>query len=97
MKLNTDASIDDHGRVGLGAVLRDHNGKVKAAMSCMGVRQTDIFHAECMTIKKGLRWLRRFNSSYIIIETDASQVVGAILSGKEIILEAGIDVATIRS
>lgn len=76
MKVNTDASVDDQGRVGLGAVLRDYNGNVKAAMIDTGTGQMDIFHAECMALQEGLRWMRRFGSTHIIIESDGSQVVG---------------------
>lgn len=89
MKLNTNAAIGNNGWVSLAAVLRVHEGNIRAAMAFACTTQLDLFHAEYLAFYDGLKWLRRFSSNRLHIELDAMNVVGALLSGREMSSSTG--------
>ncbi|KAK2635434.1 hypothetical protein Ddye_030226 [Dipteronia dyeriana] len=80
-KINTDASIDaSRGRVGIGAIIRDHEGMVLA--SCAQVIQLNYSPvlAEAIAILKGLRFAVESGIWPCMIESDAQVVVSMINS-----------------
>lgn len=80
-KMNTDATIDAQGGVGIASILRDADGRVLAAMMMKMTAQMDIFNAECLAVREGLRLLRGHSSHHLIIESDALTVVNATWAG----------------
>lgn len=88
-KMNTDATINNQGTVGIAAIIREAGGRVMAAMAKRTSVQMDIFGAECLAIREGLRLLRRHSSQHMIIESDALNAVNAIRAGTYLRSAAG--------
>lgn len=65
-------------------------------MALWSSHQPHAFHVECLAVREGLRWLQRFSSPRIVVESDVNQVVGAILSGSAIISKASINVVATK-
>lgn len=78
-KLNFDGGIDDRGgRCGMGAVIRDWNGKFIAARAVGRLYVTDPLVVEAMAAREGLQFARELGLESIIVEGDSQQLVGLI-------------------
>ncbi|XP_021734057.1 uncharacterized protein LOC110700767 [Chenopodium quinoa] len=79
IKVNIDAHYADCGNVGLGAVLRDTNGKLRVC----AVKKTMAASpkmAEAMAARYGMHIARRFGYTRIMLECDASNVGNTVRS-----------------
>ncbi|KAL2898787.1 hypothetical protein RDABS01_028361 [Bienertia sinuspersici] len=69
-KVNTDVAKLGEGKMGLGAVMRDHLGEIMAATRCQveGAYETDI--AEAMAVRHGLLITIEAGLRKVVVETD---------------------------
>lgn len=78
VKINTDAHVPQGGKVGLGVVIRDENGTLLAC----GVRKIEATSpdiAESLAVRYGMQLGRRLGYTKIWVESDAANVVQAVL------------------
>ncbi|XP_059442086.1 uncharacterized protein LOC132174450 [Corylus avellana] len=78
-KVNCDAALDlRNGRIGLGVLVRDHEGQVKAARSVTKSGFLEPTAAEAMALFEGVRLCKDLGILSIIVEGDAQVVINAI-------------------
>ncbi|KAL2902697.1 3-isopropylmalate dehydratase large subunit, partial [Bienertia sinuspersici] len=75
IKVNVDAHVSVDGKVGLGAVIRDHRGKVKVAAVHRIKARWKPEVAEARTALYGVQMARRLGFSKVVLECDVLQVV----------------------
>ena len=91
LKLNTDASLKpDGGRVGLGFILRNHEGSVLLAGHDFRASCLDVRSAEAWAILVGLRAVLEKNFLPVVVESDALSVVLSLKSGDKLRSDIGI-------
>ncbi|KAL2899415.1 hypothetical protein RDABS01_024497 [Bienertia sinuspersici] len=78
VKVNVDAHVSVDGKVGLGAVIRDHRGKIKVAVVHRIKARSKPEVAEARAALYGIQMARRLGFSKVVLECDAMQVVSAI-------------------
>ncbi|PON79280.1 Ribonuclease H-like domain containing protein, partial [Parasponia andersonii] len=89
LKLNIDAStISGFRRIGIGAVIRDHRGRVAMAKKMIG--PFTAFIAECHALRVGIRFCEQSNLKISAIETDALNVAAAVHSFSPLSEESSI-------
>nr|GMD31864.1 transcription factor TCP4-like [Ipomoea batatas] len=76
LKLNVDAAVREDGNMlGMGWVLRDHRGGVRA-VGAVGKRGAVLpKEAEALAIREALSWLKDQHHDNVLVETDAQQIV----------------------
>lgn len=80
IKINTDAALNQSGRIGLAAIARDHTRMViSAEINCV-YGPLNAFFAESAAALMGTRLLQGGKYDNIILESDALQVVQALHS-----------------
>jgi hypothetical protein len=80
-KVNWDAAVDNHGRrIGIGAIVRDHNGVVLAMLSETVASIKDPATAEAMAARRGVELSKSMGIMKLILEGDALQIVQALQS-----------------
>ncbi|XP_019178767.1 PREDICTED: uncharacterized protein LOC109173878 [Ipomoea nil] len=81
LKLNTDASVDkQHGRVGFGWVLRDDDGRFRAAKNGRMMGLFRAREAEAMCMREALSWLKDTGMGNVEAETYSQLLCNAIHS-----------------
>lgn len=79
--LNVDAAVFDGTQsCGTGALIRDENGDVIAAMSCPHQGKRDPFHAEALALLTTLQWVRNMFIAGVHVQLDCLNLVNAIKS-----------------
>ncbi|GKV08912.1 hypothetical protein SLEP1_g20481 [Rubroshorea leprosula] len=79
VKINTDgATSGQQQNFGIGAVARDHDGNVVAAMACKGQGAVVAEIAEACSLRKALQWARGLSFDRIILESDCATIVTAM-------------------
>ncbi|GLU14472.1 hypothetical protein SLE2022_310400 [Rubroshorea leprosula] len=63
----------------MGVVIRDNNGEVMAAMSCKGYGLVSAKVVEAYSLQRALQWARGGGFGKLIVESDNSCVVSAVL------------------
>lgn len=81
-KLNTDASINKDGRTGLGAVIRDENGKVMASRIELREGSMEVATAEALSCFEGVKLAMSIGIGNLVIETDNTTLF-RLLSGTQ--------------
>jgi hypothetical protein len=81
VKLNVDGSFTQNG-VGIGMILRDHNGETvftacRPLDQCVGALQ-----AELLAIEEGVKLAMTLSNLNIVVETDCADAVG-LITGKQ--------------
>ncbi|KAL2895927.1 hypothetical protein RDABS01_000461 [Bienertia sinuspersici] len=77
VKINTDAHVLQGVKVGLGVVIRDNRGAIRAAaVKSLEPRSVEIAEAEAA--RYGLELARRLNYDKVVVEVDASNVFHAV-------------------
>jgi ribonuclease HI len=78
-KVNVDAAIDKgSGRMGIGIILRDHDGNFLAAKSAMRMGLWDSAAAEALAAYLGVLFAQERGVQQLILEGDAKQIIDAI-------------------
>ncbi|KAK3230018.1 hypothetical protein Dsin_001899 [Dipteronia sinensis] len=96
-KLNTYAAIDvQKWCVGLGMVVRDHFGAVKAYSTQRIEARYSASVAEALAILRGISFAIYCGYDHLVIESDALGVVNMINSGTEISTDIGVIIGDIR-
>ncbi|GMN45119.1 hypothetical protein TIFTF001_014327 [Ficus carica] len=91
LKLNIDASVfpsSDH--IGIGAAIRDDKGSILGAVAKSVEGSFSPFVAECLAIREGLRFVKEIECANIKVETDAINVVSAVVDNRELSMEGPI-------
>jgi ribonuclease HI len=79
MKLNSDAALDERGRrIGVGGILRDEQGSVRAAWSLSKHGLLDPTAAEATALFHGVLRCKSLGISNLFIESDSLVVISAI-------------------
>ncbi|XP_021748567.1 uncharacterized protein LOC110714367 [Chenopodium quinoa] len=78
IKLNVDASIDEAGWVGFGAIARDHSGQVLFSAVRRVKARWDVLIAECKAALFGLKKAKERGFDNIILESDSLQLVSKL-------------------
>ena len=82
-KLNFDAAIfQDYKATGFGAVIRNNEGEVMAALSARGPPVQDSEEAEVLACKKALEFSVDVGFTDIVLEGDNSVIMAAISSSR---------------
>ncbi|KAK6118987.1 hypothetical protein DH2020_047273 [Rehmannia glutinosa] len=82
-KLNTDASTKVGSGTGIGAVLRDHEGKVIASLSKHLSPEYPIEIGEAIACREGINLARSIQCSNLLVEADCIQLVNGIASDQK--------------
>jgi ribonuclease HI len=79
LKVNCDAAIDRGGRrMGIGIILRDHEGKVRAAWSISRPGLVDPTAAEASALFHGLNQCKVLGVSKLVVEGDSKVIISAV-------------------
>ncbi|GKV27974.1 hypothetical protein SLEP1_g37084 [Rubroshorea leprosula] len=79
IKINVDGAISmQNGAYGMGAVARNHQGEVLAAMACKGQGVVAAEIAEACSLRMALQWAHDLTFRKIFLETDCVSLVTAI-------------------
>lgn len=79
VKLNSDAAIlTSPGRVGVGAVVRDHQGAIITAISSIVPGAFNPLYGEAIALREALRWCQQFRFQNLIVELDNQTLVNAL-------------------
>ncbi|KAK6149527.1 hypothetical protein DH2020_017052 [Rehmannia glutinosa] len=70
IKINTDASILQGSRTGIGVALRDHDGKIVSTLTRFFTAEMEVNVAEAIACKKGLTYAKTLGLRKIELETD---------------------------
>ena len=82
LKANTDgATFENDGGLGIGVVIRDHNGNFIAGRSCRTQGNFSAEVIEALAIQEGCHLAQELDLHNIIIESDAQVIVQAIQEG----------------
>jgi hypothetical protein len=80
-KLNWDAAVDSQGRrIGIGAIVRDHNGEVLAMLCETMAFINDPVTAEALAARRGAELCQSLGILKLVLEGDALQIVQALRS-----------------
>ncbi|GMN52856.1 hypothetical protein TIFTF001_022008 [Ficus carica] len=91
LKLNIDASVfpsSDH--IGIGAAIRDDKGSILEAVAKSVEGSFSPYVAECLALREGLRFTKEIECANIEVETDAINVVSAVVDNRELSMEGPI-------
>ena len=91
LKLNTNASVlpsSDH--IGIGAAIRDEEGLILGVMAKSVEGSFSPFLAECIALREGLRFAKEIECVNLEVETDAINVVSAVVDNQELSMEGPI-------
>jgi ribonuclease HI len=79
LKVNCDAALDKgKRRMGMGIILRDHEGKVRAAWSLSRPGLMDTIAAEATALFYGMKLRKELGVSNLVVEGDSKVVISAI-------------------
>ncbi|GLU03679.1 hypothetical protein SLE2022_208660 [Rubroshorea leprosula] len=79
IKINVDGAISvQNGAYGMGAVARNHQGEVLAAMACKGQGAVAAEIAEACSLRMALQWAHDLTFRKVFLETDCVSLVTAI-------------------
>lgn len=79
LKLNCDAACDkQHGRMGMGVLLRNHFGHIRAARSTTKMSYFDPTVAEALALLHGILLCKELGIQNVIVEGDAQVVILAL-------------------
>jgi ribonuclease HI len=79
LKVNCDAALDKgKRRMGMGIILRDHEGKVRAAWSLSRPGLLDTTAAEATALFYGMKLCKELGVSNLVVEGDSKVVISAI-------------------
>ncbi|KAL5819558.1 hypothetical protein ACOSQ3_023495 [Xanthoceras sorbifolium] len=96
LNLNVDASLKPEASlVGLGAMIRDHEGQLMAGLSRKLVVLVSIEVAEASTILNGIHLAIEFNFNHLVVESNALNVINYIKSRSPPLSEVGLVIADI--
>ncbi|KAF4369526.1 hypothetical protein F8388_019395 [Cannabis sativa] len=97
LKLNTDAAVSTHqNRIGGGALVRDHSGKVLAATAFNRMGQMQPQVAEGWVLLEGLKWFRDHGLNIQHIEVDCKNLLTNLQSTNENLSSYGTIINAIR-
>jgi hypothetical protein len=83
-KINWDAAVDkDHGRIGFGIIVRDHEGLVLAARSFTRALMVEPVVAEALAGFYAVEFSRDMSFFDIFLEGDALQIVSAVKTNNQ--------------
>ncbi|GMN66693.1 hypothetical protein TIFTF001_035757 [Ficus carica] len=91
LKLNIDASVfpgSDH--IGIGAAIRDEKGSILGAVAKSVEGFFSPFLAECLALREGLSFAKEIECVNLEVETDAINVVSAVMENQELSMEGPI-------
>ncbi|GMN53247.1 hypothetical protein TIFTF001_022384 [Ficus carica] len=91
LKLNIDASVfprSDH--IGIGVAIRDEKGSILGAVAKSVEGSFSPFVAECLALREGLRFAKEIECANLEVETDAINVVSAVVDNRELSMEGPI-------
>lgn len=92
LKLYVDAAVIGGSKhVGIGAVGRNSNGEVIGAVSSALTGGFTPFAAECLALREGLQFAKSLGVDSLDVESDAYNVVLAVLNGLEFAAESPVD------
>jgi ribonuclease HI len=78
-KMNCDAALDMEGRrMGMGIILRNHEGKVRAAWSLSKPGLLEPAAAEAVSLFHGMKFCKELGISNLTLEGDSLVVISAI-------------------
>jgi hypothetical protein len=79
LKVNCDAAIDRGGRrMGVGIILRDHEGNIRAAWSFSRPGLLDPTAAEASALFHGLKHCKELGVSKLVVEGDSKVIISAV-------------------
>ncbi|PON36736.1 Ribonuclease H-like domain containing protein [Parasponia andersonii] len=87
----------ERGCVGLGGVVRDHEGEVKLMFRSSHHLSCSVEISEAMAIRKGLKTARDYGLQPLLIESDASSVVRLIINGSHSLAEISVVIHDIQN
>ncbi|KAL2928556.1 hypothetical protein RDABS01_006569 [Bienertia sinuspersici] len=82
-KLNTDVAVFQEGKVGLGAILRDHMGETVVATCWMVAGDNRVELREGLAARHGLKIALEAGFEHIILETDSVKLYTHVKKGNE--------------
>lgn len=97
VKINSDVacSAGSH-RTGIGVVIRDESGQIRAAMTNVQQALYSPFNGEALAILKGLQLARRLNYEFVEVESDCQLLVSMLNGSDSTLSEEGIWIQDIR-
>ncbi|GMN63226.1 hypothetical protein TIFTF001_032293 [Ficus carica] len=85
LKLNIDASVfPNSDRIGIGAAIHDDKGSILGAVAKSVEGSFSPFVVECLALREGLRFAKEIKCVNIEVETDAINVVSAVVDNREL-------------
>ena len=74
--------------IGIGAAIRDERGAIVGAVAKSVEGSFSSFLAECITLREGLKFAKEIECVNLEVETDATNVVSAVVDNRELSVES---------